>query len=251
MRYKSLRHNSTRCDSAFRSPKGGALPPLKSVTEQLQEAMSIPGWTPLEDLSVLFHLALASGGDVIEIGSWCGRSTVALALAARLNGTKVHAIDLFPELEDWILGERGYHLKQGAFRQHPLYPEPFERDVKPFYQTHKSPLDVMEDSLMLRGLHDHVWIYKGTSEVLADLDIDCKLAFVDGDHDYHAVLNDVSHIIRHLKQGLIVFDDAHTVYEGVDKAIEALGYSGVQLTRKLYCSMPKADAGRCLTTEFK
>src|SRR6185295_14618518 len=77
-----------------------------SVADRLERAAGeVPGWTPFDQLLSLFNLAFASahlGGDLLEIGSWCGRSAVALGLAARLTPeTRVHCIDLFPERVDW------------------------------------------------------------------------------------------------------------------------------------------------------
>src|SRR4051812_40426002 len=66
-------------------------------------AARVPGWTPVDELFALFCLAYAGDdGDIIEVGSWCGRAAVVLGLAARLRqGTCVHCIDLFPEEGDW------------------------------------------------------------------------------------------------------------------------------------------------------
>ena len=49
---------------------------------------SIPGWTPIDELFALFNLVYATAhtrGDVIELGSWCGRSSVVLGHAATLT----------------------------------------------------------------------------------------------------------------------------------------------------------------------
>ncbi|MEY4592782.1 MAG: hypothetical protein RIR18_1677, partial [Pseudomonadota bacterium] len=71
------------------------------IFTQIEEAVkSIPGWSPLDQLMALFTLAYSSShlpGDILELGSWCGRSAVALGMAAKLTGIgKVHCVDLFP-----------------------------------------------------------------------------------------------------------------------------------------------------------
>lgn len=58
----------------------------------------VPGWTPIDQLFSLFLLAYTADaeGDILELGSWCGRSASALALAASLIGdVKVHCVNLF------------------------------------------------------------------------------------------------------------------------------------------------------------
>ena len=68
-------------------------------------AKETPGWCPADQLATLYDLVCAVSnlaGDVVEVGSWCGRSASVLGLAAQaIGGTRVHCIDLFPEKEDW------------------------------------------------------------------------------------------------------------------------------------------------------
>ena len=78
----------------------------KPAIEQLEELVrDVPGWSPIDQLYTLFTLALSSAdlqGDIVEVGSWCGRSAVILGAAAQLQrNTRVHCVDLFPAREDW------------------------------------------------------------------------------------------------------------------------------------------------------
>jgi len=82
------------------------------IINQIEKmAQEIPGWSPVDQLYTLFNLAYLTAdlkGDIVEIGSWCGRSASVLATAARLIGsTKVFCIDLFPEKNDWHKNEDG------------------------------------------------------------------------------------------------------------------------------------------------
>ena len=70
---------------------------------------------------------------------------------------------------------------------------------------------------------------------------DISLAFIDGNHSFSAVQNDIKKVEKILlKEGWICFDDAFSVYDGVDKAIELeIIQSGKyktfqRLTRKLF-----------------
>ena len=76
----------------------------KPAIHRIEEiAASIPGWTPVDELFALFTLVYATvrtEGDIIELGSWCGRSSVVLGYAAAMTGnTKVHCVDLFPSVK--------------------------------------------------------------------------------------------------------------------------------------------------------
>jgi cephalosporin hydroxylase len=67
------------------------------------------------------------------------------------------------------------------------------------------------------------------------------MAFIDGDHAYDEVVKDIKGLEPFLVPGAwVCFDDAFTVYEGVDKAINEYilnnnNYKlGHQVTRKLF-----------------
>ena len=86
------------------------VPVIKQIEDLVDD---VPGWTPLDQLYTLFNLVYATAGltgDIVEIGSWCGRSAIVLAFAARMTGVQnVHCIDLFPEKQDWVQTEAGHH----------------------------------------------------------------------------------------------------------------------------------------------
>lgn len=69
------------------------------MPEELKRvALAAKGFMPEGEGDALFHAAIDAArtvpaGDFVEIGSYCGRSTVWLGVAARLSGVKVHAVD--------------------------------------------------------------------------------------------------------------------------------------------------------------
>ena len=70
----------------------------------------IPGFTPVDQLIALHTLAVTTSsldGDIVEIGSWCGRSTCVLANAVKQSNGVVHAVDLFPDKKDWFQNDDG------------------------------------------------------------------------------------------------------------------------------------------------
>jgi len=82
--------------------QGITVPTINQIEEMVKD---VPGWSPIDQLYTLFNLAYFTSdlvGDIVEIGSWGGRSASVLGLSARLIGrTVVHCIDLFPEKSDW------------------------------------------------------------------------------------------------------------------------------------------------------
>ncbi|HLG55912.1 MAG TPA: class I SAM-dependent methyltransferase [Vicinamibacterales bacterium] len=227
-------------------------PAVGQIERMVQD---VPGWSPLDQLAALFYLAYGSDveGDIIELGSWCGRSTTALGLAAKLSGhSVVHAIDLFPERSDWRRNEDGSHslmvtlsgTEIRAYQEQTVWAEPFDRDIAPVYEAHHSVLAAFEETIARNGLNDVVRPFRGSLDMFAAAaprHLRCKLAFIDGDHSYDAVCHDIHLVERFLAPGgWVCFDDAFSSYEGVDRAIrEEVIDSGrydrfQQVTRKCF-----------------
>lgn len=234
----------------------------KPIFSQIEEIVKdVPGWSSADQLYTLFNLIYfnpALEGDIIEIGSWCGRSTSVVGLAARAVGdTKIICIDLFPEKNDWRQNDDGTYSfevtidnkKYTACAKQTIWKEPFERDIAPLYKKYNSLFDIFMETIMKYDLLDTVKFNRGTSVMLKDIvpeDFICKLAFIDGDHSYEAVCQDIRNVEPFLvKGGWICFDDAFTTYEGVSRAIEDLiidnpAYElSQQMTRKLFVARKK------------
>lgn len=230
------------------------------ATDQIQRIVeNIPGWTPVDQLHALFTLVLATSGlegGVLEIGSWCGRSSVILGHAARVTGdTNVTCIDLFPSKDDWIENPDGswsfrVHIggrEYGGYQDQTVWKEPFERDIAPIYEKYHSVYDVFMESVERHGLQGVVHPRRGNSQLLREMEgFRCRLAFLDGDHSYDAVCQDIENVERCLVcGGWIAFDDAFSYYDGVDYAIrDRIIDSGKyelcqQMTRKLFVARRK------------
>jgi len=214
-----------------------------------------PGWSPVEELFSLYHLALLAPGErpaVLEVGSWCGRSTVALALAMAARGGIVDAVDLFPERDDWFRNDDGTYSfavsvgdrRYGAYNEQRVWAEPYLRDIAPVYERFGGILEAFATHLSQEGLGERVQSFRG--DLASFLESRARpsgygLIFLDGDHGYESVCNDIRLAESVLVPGgWLAFDDAFTVYEGVDRAIRELVLgntryeSGYQLTRKLF-----------------
>jgi len=232
---------------------------IRSAIETATE--SVPGWSPTEQLFALFLLATsgaAEKGDILELGAWCGKSTIALAMAASLVGScKVLSVDLFPEKHDWYQNEDGSYSfsveidgkVHSSYQTQTVWREPFERDIQPVYARWSATLDAFTENVTAAGLLDVVIPYRMDLERFAidfAADTDLRLAFIDGDHSFEAVCNDIEIVDRMLLPGgWICFDDAFTSYDGVDEAIrEKILHNPnydtfMQPTRKLFVAKKK------------
>lgn len=132
---------------------------------------------------------LCPGGSVIEIGSWLGRSTIALAKRAEL----VHTID-------WHRGDShaGNHPTLLAFWRH----------------------------IRRHQLLDKVVVHVARSEQICPLFTKKSFdaAFIDGFHTKEAVLADAKMVIPLVRDGgQVAFHDYGRHHFGVSEALEALG----------------------------
>ncbi len=140
------------------------------VPEGFRFPLDVAGW--LTEIEGLRLSELALGRDVLEIGSYCGRSTICLAHAAK----SVAAVD------------------------------PFDG------RATTAPRDTLADfmgNLITYGVLEKVTAYKGESElVLPNLEGRFDLVFIDGNHSREAVLRDAEMArAKLLPGGLLAFHD--------------------------------------------
>lgn len=233
--------------------------PLFNQIEEISN--QIDGWCPADQLYTLYLLTISTScleGDIVEIGSWCGKSSVILGLAAKEINSNLHCIDLFPSKEDWFQNNDGtFSFKVEVNNQEyfgcvsqTVWEEPYTNDIKSMYERHgKGTQEIFSDNINKFELTDVVSHYKGTSSTMIDtINKKIKLAFIDGDHGYEATKEDILNVEKFLVEGgWIIFDDAFTVNKGVDKAIEELIINSgkyelcYQLTRKCFVAKKRSD----------
>jgi predicted O-methyltransferase YrrM len=174
-----------------------------NMRDREADFVAIPGMLPPQRGTVLYTLAYAQQmpGDVVEIGSWQGRSTCYFAQACRdVNNGIVRAID---------------HFKGNVGKEH-------------HYAVDRDDLSDLESNFRRNvagaGLDGHVKLYNMKSHDAierhrADFDR-VRLLFIDGDHSYEGVTRDVELFAPLLQPGgLIVFDDYHSDGVGVVQAV--------------------------------
>lgn len=165
------------------------------------EVKSINGMTSDEEAEKLFFLSMTQNirGDIVEIGSWLGKSTVHLAKGCQIskNGI-VHAVDTF----------------QGNKGKESLYTNPLN--------TNETIVERFKKNIKTARVQKEIKIYKMTSkEASKKIRKKLRLVFIDGCHDYEFVAEDIQLWSKKLqKGGLIVLDDFTSYFPGVIKAIE-------------------------------
>jgi predicted O-methyltransferase YrrM len=232
------------------------------IIEQIEKMVStIHGWSPVDQLYSLFLLAYSNShinGNIIEIGSWCGRSSAVFGLVAQMtNIDQVICIDLFPNEEDWIQnidGTYSFHTSYknknySAYIEQTVWKDAFENSVHPVYEKNNNLFEIFSNNMKELGYDKIIKPIKGNSFALkynVNNLFKCKFAFIDGDHGYEAVCNDIKNIEPYLTSGAwICFDDAFSTYDGVNRAIQELiidnpsYHNCQQITRKLFVARKK------------
>ena len=159
----------------------------------LGHAVSIATWTSKAELYALYDLGLQCPPRALalEIGSYLGASTCYLAAGLSHGGGRLICVDTW---------------------QNQTMPEGERSTFEEF-------------SANTRGVADMITPIRKRSDELcaADVHSPIALAFIDGDHSYHAVKEDFERIVPMLApDGIIAFHDAIS-YGGVSRVIgEAL-----------------------------
>ena len=137
----------------------------------LRHARDAKGFMPVEEGDALHDAAVSAAAAVptapfIEIGSYCGRSTIWLAAAAREAGTVVFAVD----------HHRGSEENQAGWEHHDpslVDPRTGQMDTLPTFR----------DTIRAAGLEDRVIAMVGQSAVIARYwAMPAALVFIDGGH---------------------------------------------------------------------
>jgi predicted O-methyltransferase YrrM len=142
----------------------------------LRAAQAAPGFMPDAEGLALFDAAAryAPRGPVLEIGSYCGKSTIYLAAAARAAGQLVVTVD----------HHRGSEEHQPGWEYHdPALVDPATGRL--------DTLPRLRATLATAGLEDHVVVVVGRSADVARLwATPLGLVFIDGGHTEPAARTD-------------------------------------------------------------
>lgn len=154
----------------------------------LRKASKISGYTSSEDLTVLYDLAASvpKGQDVVELGSYHGRSTVALASA---TSNRVWAVDAFDPLAvsdgSDVIGDEVQFLKN----------------------TKGYRVELLRTNVIQAG---HEWQGKPIG-----------MLFLDASHDYETTRDTFLAWLPHVAyNGIIAFHDYHPTWPGVVRTVD-------------------------------
>jgi MMP 1-O-methyltransferase len=136
-----------------------------------EHALAAKGFMPPEEGDALHAAAIAAaravpGAPMVEIGSYCGRSTIWLGAAARAEGTVLFAVD----------HHRGSEENQPGWEWHDpsvVDPRTGEMDTLPFFRA----------AIHYAGLEAHVIAVVGRApDIARHWSTPAALVFIDGGH---------------------------------------------------------------------
>ena len=162
---------------------------------------NLPGMISDRQAQVLFELCVsqAISGNIVEIGSWLGKSTLFLASGCRVSGNgQVYAVDKFTG----NLGKEDlYHA--------PLLPN-------------ETIYDRFKFNIKSYRLNKFVKAYPMSSrQARRKIKQTLRMVFIDGDHSYKGVMDDIKLWTPLLKKGgLLILDDFDQSFPGVVRAVQ-------------------------------
>jgi MMP 1-O-methyltransferase len=164
----------------------------------------VPGMIGVERALNFYFIAYSQklSGNIVEIGSWQGRSTCFFAQACKdSNNGMVFAIDPFsgnPGKEDlYVVGKKDLS------------------DLKENFIT----------NIEINNLNDYIKVFPMIStEARSLINEEIRLLFIDGNHDYEFVKEDIKNFTPLLKSGgIVIFDDYNVSnFPGVVRAVKEL-----------------------------
>lgn len=167
--------------------------------EQLLEG--VEGWLPLEDAWYLCECATRASAAIVEIGAYRGRSTISLGHGAAQSQARptVYSIEPHAEFTGIFGGRFGPQDREAYFR-----------------------------NLLNADLVKSVALVNLASRAAAaGWGCPIDLLFIDGDHRYEAVSEDVRLWVPHVaRNGIIVFDDTFIPDSGPLRVFHELTDSG-------------------------
>ncbi|MDE3178669.1 MAG: class I SAM-dependent methyltransferase [Acidobacteriota bacterium] len=163
------------------------------VNEAWRRARGVQGYMGEKEFRALAQLAALSArsqnGLLVEIGSFKGKSTIALAMVARsMNLGKVVSID----------------------------PHTAPSQTDPDLRGQLSSFDEFMANLRSAGIEDQVEVYRQTSqEAGKGWERPVRFLWVDGDHTYEGASSDISLFLPHLAPGgIVAIHDVLHEFEG-------------------------------------
>lgn len=148
-------------------------PLFKSLVDKSKQ---IKGFLPQNEAEVLYDIACkaAQMGPLLEIGSYCGKSTLFLGMAAKMHDSIVYAVDHHRGSEEHQLNE--LYFDQDIYDEHTK-----QVDTFPYFRQTLSNFE-LEEVVVPIVTKSHVAAKKWKTPL--------SLVFIDGSHTLHNALRD-------------------------------------------------------------
>jgi len=159
--------------------------------EYIAAAQTIYGAFSPEETGTLYDYAclLKPNSNIVEIGSYSGRSSSLLGMLARDNNYNLTCVDCFVDFAPGFSSSK--EMEEG-----------FHKNMQRVEAKYK---------LLVMKSEKAVNIYKDEIDLL----------FIDGDHRYEGVKTDCQLWLPKLKpEGIVAFHDYYGSWEGVKKAVD-------------------------------
>lgn len=192
-----------------------------AVKLELPDVSDVKGYLFEGEEKLLFELAYLADGDVIEIGTFHGKSTIILASASRSVSTiDPHITPALNYILWYLTPMRLYNILHEGFREHRR--------------------KIIQQNLIRHGVWNKVGVYCGMSyEYDGNFPNDrYAMVFVDGGHTYPEAKMDLALYYSKLKKGgLMVVHDYNDGFPGILRAVKE------EMTSDKYSSVRKYDVG--------
>jgi hypothetical protein len=167
---------------------------------------TIPGWLMPNERRALYALSRWLDGPIMEIGSWAGLSTVAIAEGIRDSGRRraFWAVELNPGMENSrpVEGGVGFFVA-GEDAPHGVCSQAmFDRDIRPVLEAPGGVVGQLRRNLRERGLEQLVTIEVGDFRLLRARTV--KMLFCDALHDEAEISANAPAFARFLEPGSVL-----------------------------------------------
>lgn len=167
---------------------------MKTEIEITIDMNQVKGFLAQDEAEALYQHALqqSQSGPCLEIGSYCGKSTIYLALACKKNNSLLYAVDHHRGSEEHQLGEE-YH----------------DPDL---YNANDALMDSFSEfrrNIRKAGVEEHVLPLVASSGLASRFwSTPLAMVFIDGGHSLQAALTDYRSWAPHvMKGGLLAIHD--------------------------------------------
>lgn len=167
------------------------------------------GWLSRAEAEMLYLFAkeVSPSSSIIEIGSHLGKSTCVLGGAVKDKGIKIYCID------PWTVWNTPNDLGEESLCMRPRLSD---KDMaRSSFEQFKENVAHLDNIVICRGL---------SRDVMPTLDVDVQMIFIDGNHEYESVKEDLVLALNKKPRFILCHDYANNDHEGVtDAALEVFG----------------------------